>query len=93
MRHNTISLIIQFENVSGTLEEVEARMAQFALDRPFEFQFLDETFDGLYRAEECFGSIAGYLTLLALFLAGLGLIGFTASVIEQRTKEIGIRKL
>ena len=87
------SLKIQPERIPGTLEAVAAILQRFAPDRPFEYYFLDETFDDLYRAEARFGQITTYLTALALFLACLGLLGLTASAVEQRTKEIGVRKV
>jgi len=87
------SLNITPENVPGTLKAVETLVQRFAPDRPFDYYFLDDTFDRLYRAEERFSRISAYFTALALFLACLGLLGLTAFVVERRTKEIGIRKV
>ena len=87
------SLSIAPENVPKTLDAIGATMHRFAPDRPFDYYFLDETFDRLYRAEERFSRISAYFTALALFLACLGLLGLTAFVVERRTKEIGIRKV
>jgi putative ABC transport system permease protein len=87
------SLKLRPEQVQETLEAVEAVFQRVSPDRPFEYYFLDETFDNLYRSEERFGRISAYVTALALLLACLGLLGLTASVVEYRTKEVGIRKV
>jgi ABC-type antimicrobial peptide transport system permease subunit len=60
---------------------------------PFEYRFLDESLDGLYRAEERVGEITRYFTILALFVSSLGLIGLASHMAERRTKEIGVRKV
>ncbi len=59
----------------------------------FIFFFLDEEFDRQYRAEQKSGEIVGAFSFLAIFLACLGLFGLAAYSAEQRTKEIGIRKV
>ena len=77
--------------------ETLARMADawqsFNTERPFEYVFLDETFDALYRAEERLGRLFGYFSILAIVIACLGLFGLAAFTAEQRTKEIGVRKV
>jgi putative ABC transport system permease protein len=60
---------------------------------PFEYFFLDENFDRLYRSEERMGKVFQSFTVLALFVSCLGLLGLTAYTLERRTKEIGIRKV
>jgi putative ABC transport system permease protein len=60
---------------------------------PFEYSFLDEDFDHLYRAEQVRGKIFSAFAGLAIFIACLGLFGLAAFSAEQRTKEIGIRKI
>jgi len=80
-------------NVSGTLAALETTLHRFVPDRPFEYTFLDASFDQIYRTEERFSRITALFTTLAVFLACLGLLGLTAFVIEQRTREIGIRKV
>ncbi len=54
--------------------------------------FLDESFDALYRSEARFGALFGTFAALAIFIACLGLFGLSAYSVQQRTKEIGIRK-
>ena len=66
-----------------------------ALDpnHPFQYSFLDETFDALFRQVEQFIRIFGYAAALAIFIACLGLFGLAAFAADRRTKEIGIRKV
>jgi len=62
-------------------------------NRPFTYVFLSENFDRLYRTDQRLGQVFIFFTLLALFVAGLGLFGLAAFTAERRTKEIGIRKV
>jgi putative ABC transport system permease protein len=61
--------------------------------QPFEFFFLDDDFDALYRKERRTGEIFGAFAILAVVIASLGLLGLAAFAVERRTKEIGIRKV
>ncbi len=60
---------------------------------PFEYHFLDETYDRLYRSEKRIGTLFNFFTALAIFISCLGLFGLASFLVEQRTKEIGIRKV
>ena len=60
---------------------------------PYEYHFLDETYDGLYRSEMRLGKILGSFTILAIFVSCLGLFGLASFATSQRTREIGIRKV
>ena len=62
-------------------------------DIPFEYQFVDEEYGRKFSAEERVGSLAGIFTGLAILISCLGLFGLTSFVAEQRTKEIGVRKV
>jgi putative ABC transport system permease protein len=77
----------------ATLAFLREQWQKIAPHRPFEYSFLDEEFDRLYKSEEKIGRLFGYFTGLAIFIAGLGLFGLAAFAAEQRTKEIGIRKV
>jgi putative ABC transport system permease protein len=59
---------------------------------PFEFTFLDQAIEDTYRQEKTFGRLINYATILAIFVACLGLFGLTSFAVQRRTKEIGIRK-
>ncbi len=80
-------------DLSGTIKFIEGVWDKFAPNFPFEYSFLDETFNRIYRSEQKTGSIFGYLTFLAIFISCLGLFGLAAQMAELRTKEIGIRKV
>ena len=60
---------------------------------PFSYEFLDQGFDNMYRAEQRVGKIAITFAVLAILIACLGLFGLATYMAEQRTKEIGIRKV
>jgi len=66
---------------------------KFSPDRPFDYTFLNEDFDKLYRAEQRTGAIFNYFAWIAVFISCLGLFGLVMFTIEQRVKEIGIRKV
>jgi hypothetical protein len=79
-----------FGKTLGYLEKVFKRINPGS---PFEFSFMDEEYDKLYRNEERMGKIFNYFALLAIFISCLGLLGLASFTAEQRTKEIGIRKV
>jgi len=80
-------------NYERTLKSIEEAWKQvYPLD-PFIFSFLDDDFDSLYRSEKQRGKIFLAFSLLAVFIACLGLLGLASFTAEQKTKEIGIRKV
>ncbi|MGH7493666.1 MAG: ABC transporter permease [bacterium] len=81
------------QNIPQTLAFLEEKWREVYPQHPFEYSFLDEDFDNLYRAEQVRGKIFGAFALLAIFIACLGLFGLAAFTAEQRTKEIGVRKV
>lgn len=72
---------------------VESQWKKFNPRFPFEYQFLDETFDKLHREEARLGNLLDAFALVAVLLCVLGLLGLAAFTAERRTKEIGIRKV
>ena len=84
---------IRPENVPETLGFIEKTIKKFAPDFPFEYSFLDEDIDNLYKTEQRIGNLVRYGTFLAIFIACLGLFGLASFMAEKRTKEIGIRKV
>jgi putative ABC transport system permease protein len=72
---------------------VEETWKEFSPEYPFEYQFLDNRLDRLYRTEQRVGRIVLYFTCLTIFIASLGLFGLASFTAEQRTKEIGVRKV
>ncbi|HEY8510951.1 MAG TPA: ABC transporter permease [Cyclobacteriaceae bacterium] len=87
-------LAIRYEgNPAGLVGQIEDLWKSYAPNEPFEYFFLDQNFDELFRAEQRLGSIFTILSGLAIFVAGLGLFALAAFTGEQRTREIGIRKV
>ena len=90
---NQVSVKMRPENVQSTMAFLKTKWNEIDSQYPFEFTFVDDQFDELYRAEERMGSLFGYFTALAIAIGCLGLFGLTSFTAEQRTKEIGIRKI
>ncbi len=88
-----ISVKISGSNIPGALAHIESTWKKFVPGIPFEYNFLDERFADLYRAESRQRSIFTAFTGIAIFIACLGLFGLSAFTITQRVKEIGIRKV
>lgn len=80
-------------NIPEVVGRVETRWKELDSEGPFEYAFMDQDFEKLYRAEKQTRTIVGLLASLAIFIACLGLFGLAAFIAEQRTKEIGIRKV
>ncbi|MCJ7486603.1 MAG: ABC transporter permease [Candidatus Aminicenantes bacterium] len=79
--------------VRGGLDFLAASWKQLFPGRPFEFSFLDEDIDRLYREDRRTGRVFGYATSFSILIAGLGLFGLASFSTAQRTREIGIRKV
>jgi putative ABC transport system permease protein len=84
---------IKTDDVKGFLHDLKKRWDAFNPAGPLEYNFLDENFAKLYASEERTQQIFSAFAVLAIIIASLGLFGLSAFVIEQRTKEIGIRKV
>ncbi|MCF2503101.1 ABC transporter permease [Dyadobacter sp. CY107] len=80
-------------NASAALPKIESVFRQLTPTVPFEYKFADQEYDAKFRAEERMGKLAGFFASLAIFISCLGLFGLASFVAEQRTKEIGIRKV
>ena len=80
-------------NTSNTIKAIQTLWSARVPDRPFEYKFLDDDFDALYRTEQQTASVFTTFSFLAILLACLGLFAITAYSVVQRTKEIGIRKV
>ena len=81
------------ENISASLDFVRETWQKVVPDFPFEYRFLIDDFEYYYRSEERMGGLLKYFSILAVFIACLGLFGLASFTAEQRTKEIGIRKV
>lgn len=90
---NAGNLLVRYQgNPTEVVQTVEKRWKELGTNQPFEYTFLDEEFDQLFRAEQRMGMISTIFSGLAIFIACLGLFALAAFTSEQRTKEIGIRK-
>lgn len=87
-----ISVKIRPSNLKETINYLEGTLAKYS-PYPVEYQFLDEQFDQLYKADRRLGEMFAFFTILSILIASLGLFGLAAFSAEQRTKEIGIRKV
>jgi len=94
-RFNYLCLRIKadYADLSQTLGFLENTWKKFAPAYPYEYTFLDQEFEGMYRSEQRTRKIFSYFTFLAIFISCLGLFGLASFTIERRTKEIGIRKV
>jgi putative ABC transport system permease protein len=77
---------------SGTVEEIEHKWESFTNNDPMQYFFMDTDFDRLYKEEKQNAQLAILFTILAIIIASLGLFGLTSFTVQQRTKEIGVRK-
>jgi putative ABC transport system permease protein len=91
--YDYLSVRLHPGHLPETLAALEATWTRFNPERPFEYTFLDDQFDALYRAEARLSGLFGVFTGLAVVIACLGLFGLAAFTAETRTKEIGIRKV
>jgi predicted permease len=79
--------------VQEALAKIEGVYKKYNPNAPFEFSFVDAEYERKFAEEEKIGSLAGFFAALAVFISCLGLFGLASYVAEQRTKEIGIRKV
>ncbi len=88
-----ISVKVKTSNLGKTIDFVRAQWEKFAPNMPFEYSFLDYDFNKLYINEERTQKLSLIFSFLAIFISSLGMFGLASYISEQRTKEIGIRKV
>jgi ABC-type antimicrobial peptide transport system permease subunit len=88
-----LSIRIAPDNVPHTMGLIEKKWKQLDPNRPFQFLFLDDSYNMLYQQEDRLKTITFYFSFLAVLIGCLGLFGMASFTAEQRTKEIGIRKV
>ncbi|GAB3316471.1 ABC transporter permease [Larkinella ripae] len=91
--NNQLAVKINTANAPETLAFIEKTWKRINPETPYDYTFLDEDFGKLYRSEQAFATMFSHFTVLALFIAVLGLFGLAAFTAEQRRKEIGIRRV
>ena len=89
------SVAIRFKtaNIPHLITDVENKWKSIVANQPFDYSFMDDDFNNIYKGEQRIGKIAMIFSILAIFIACLGLFGLVTYAAEQRTKEIGIRKV
>jgi putative ABC transport system permease protein len=92
-RYNRMSVKVSGNNMPAALAHIETTWKQFLPEIPFDYTFLDERFEDLYKSEQQQGTIFTIFACIAIAIACLGLFGLSAFAINQRIKEIGIRKV
>jgi putative ABC transport system permease protein len=80
-------------SVSRALQKLEAAFTEVVPAAPFDYKFVNEEYAAKFAAEERIGKLAFFFAILAILISCLGLFGLTSFIAEQRTKEIGIRKV
>ena len=90
---NLFAKIKPHTNLPTVLASIQNIYKKYDNDTPFSYTFIDEAFNAQYKAEDRLASIFSIFTAITIVLAALGLFGLAAFTIEQRRKEIGIRKV
>jgi putative ABC transport system permease protein len=107
LRENVTAMILHFQsdrsalsvrihagaNIPVVIDQIKNKWKALSPSQEFSYSFMEEDFDALYRAEQRLGKLFISFTFFAIFIACLGLFGLATYAAEQRTKEIGIRKV
>jgi putative ABC transport system permease protein len=88
-----ISVRLNTANISETIGRIENAWKTFAPQTPFQYSFLDKDYENLYINERQTRQLFSVFSFLAIFIACLGLFGLASFIADQKTKEIGIRKV
>jgi putative ABC transport system permease protein len=95
--YNNVNWIVMKLNPNKSPHEsiakIETAFKKYIPSAPFEYKFADSEFASKFAAEERVGKLATFFAVLAIFISCLGLFGLASFVAEQRTKEIGLRKV
>jgi ABC-type antimicrobial peptide transport system permease subunit len=92
-RDNLIARLAPGLSTSQALAGMESVFKKFNPGNPFVYNFIDEEYARKFEAEQRIGNLASVFTSLAIFISCIGLFGLASFVAEQRTKEIGVRKV
>jgi putative ABC transport system permease protein len=91
--YSSLILRIKPENIPATIAHLKTTWKQFNSEWPFEYKFLDENFDKMYRSEQKLATLFTFFTGFTIFVACLGLFGLVVYTTTQKYKEISIRKV
>jgi putative ABC transport system permease protein len=87
-----LTVKLSAQNYATTITEIEKVWKEFTANNPLQYYFVDDDFEQMYIQEKQNAQMAVIFSILAIFIAVLGLFGLTSFTVEQRTKEIGVRK-
>ena len=87
-----ITIRLSSVNYTKTISDIGSVWAEYTENSPLQYYFVDEDYAKMYKQETNNAKLAVLFTILAIFIASLGLFGLTSYTVEQRTKEIGVRK-
>ena len=93
IRGNNLLVKVNGKNLPETISFLEKKWKQLVPFVPFEYHFLDDDYNALYKSELQLGTVMNLFSGIAILLACLGLFGLSTFVVQQRIKEIGIRKI
>ncbi|MBT6006928.1 MAG: FtsX-like permease family protein, partial [Prolixibacteraceae bacterium] len=88
-----LSLNVQSNNLPELIKSVESQWGNFNEEAPFEYFFLDQSFNAQYKSEERLAKVIGVFTIFAIMISCIGLLGLVSYAATQKKKEIGIRKV
>ncbi len=88
-----MAMKVYMDDLENTLTHIRQTFKNVAPNIPFQYHFLDDSFDRLYKSEQRLGKVFNIFTFLAILIACIGLFGLVSYSVVQRTKEIGIRKV
>jgi putative ABC transport system permease protein len=91
--YNTYNIKVDVEYLTETLTQLQQLWEEYSLEAPFEYSFLNESFENSYRSEQRMGQMFGYFSVIAIFIGCMGLFGLSAFMLQARVKEMGIRKV
>ena len=91
--YDEMSVKLNGKNIESGIKEVEKIWKEHVPDYPFEYSFLDDHFDELYRTDQQMGSVISIIAILSILIGAMGLFGLASISIKRRIKEIGIRKV
>ncbi len=91
--YDEMSIKIHGSNTQEAIDEVQSIWERHVADWPFEYTFLNDHFDNLYRSDQQMSSVVTIMAVLAILIACMGLFGLAAITTERKIKEVGIRKV
>lgn len=92
-RFTTFAIRVRPDHVPATLSVIRHFWEQYFPEKVFEYSFLDDNINALYKAQESLSRLVGYFALIAIFISCIGLFSLASFMAMQRTREIGIRKV